>query len=151
MPILPVNQVSALSPGAQLWICPDLQNSKWTVQIDWTLNHILTNSEPFVVRKQSQELKGLLFENQIVIQDLSTASQDMLVACSQQLPAQFVLVAPWNGQIQKWCLRIHEHWKNLNYPSLRVFLPKGVTTSECSREWQKISQHQDFTVVLDKE
>ena len=151
MPILPVNQVSALSSGADLWICPDLQNSKWTIQIDWYLNHIISKSDSYETPKLSQNMKGLLFENELVFHDISTPSVDLLIACSHQLPAQWLLVAPWNGQIQKWSQRLHEHWKKLNYPSMRLFLPKGITPSECSREWQKITDHQDFTVVLDKD
>lgn len=151
MPILPVNQVSALSSGADLWVCPDMQNSTWAIQIDWYLNHIISNSELHVTPKMSHDLKSLLFENELVFHDISSTNLDTLIACTQQLPAQWLLVAPWNGQIQKWLSRLQEHWKKLNYPTMRLFLPKGISTSECSREWQKLTDRQDFTVVLDKD
>jgi hypothetical protein len=151
VPILPVNKFTALSAGADLWIMPDRQNSHWTQEIDWYLNHIIQNSEKHPSQKMSQNVRGLLFENQIVLNDITSPNSDVLIAAQHQLPTQWVIMKPWNGQLNKWLVQINEHWKSLKYPSLRLFLPTGISVSECSREWQKISEIQDFSVVLDKD
>lgn len=151
MPILPVNQVAALSSGADLWVGPDINHSTWMRELDWNLNHIILEGEAHKPRKIDQEVRGLLFENQIVFQDISSPSSDSLFAAKHQLPTNWLVVVPWNGQLNKWLERVHNHWKSLQYPSLRLFLPKGVSVSETSREWQKVSSQQDFTVVLDKD
>lgn len=151
MPILPVNQVAALSSGADLWVGPDHNHSAWIREMDWFLNHIILKKDNHEVRKMDHEVRGLLFQNQIVFQDVVSPNSDLLVAASHQLPTQWLMIVPWNGQIEKWLAHVHNNWKNLKYPSLRLFLPKGVSVSECSRVWQKVSDHQDFTVVLDKE
>jgi hypothetical protein len=151
MPILPVNKLTALSAGAELWVLPDRQNSQWTRDIDWYMNHIILNSEKHQSQKMDQNVRGLLFENQIVWNDITSPNSDVLIAAHQQLPTLWVLMTPWNGQLNKWLDRIHDHWKSLKYPALRLFLPTGISVSECSREWQKVSEIQDFSVVLDKD
>jgi hypothetical protein len=151
VPILPVNKFTALSSGADLWIMPDRQNSRWTRDIDWYLNHIILSSEKHQPQKMNQNVRGLLFESQIVFNDITTPNSDVLIAAKTQLPALWVLMTPWNGQLNKWLSHIHSHWKSLKYPSLRLFLPTGISVSECAREWQKVSEIQDFSVVLDKD
>ncbi len=151
MPILPLNQLSALSSGAELWVCPDLSNSKWTQEIDWYLNHQIRKGTRHKLPVLGPEMKGLLYENQMAWTDISALSQVLLIATDLQLPNRWVMLVDWNGQLSKWCQQIVSHWKDLSYPSLRVFLPTGISTSEISREWQKLSDHQDLTVVLDKE
>lgn len=151
MPILPLNQLSALSAGADLWICPDLDHSKWTHEIDWSINHQIRKSEHHKMQVLGPEIKGLLYENQMALLDVPASSQDLMIATHMQLPNRWILITAWNGQLTKWCGHVVKQWERLQYPSLRLFLPHGVTTSEIARELQKLTDHQDLTVVLDKE
>lgn len=151
MPILPLNHLSAFSAGADLWVCPDVGNSKWTQELDWHLNHQIRKGVEHKLPALGPDVKGLLYENQMAWTDVSTPVQDLMIASNVQLPNRWVMIVPWNGQLRKWCQQIVKQWSNMQHPSLRLFLPKGVSTSELAREWQSLSEHQDLTVVLDKE
>jgi len=151
MPILPLNQLSAFSAGADLWVCPDIQNSKWTQELDWHLNHQIRKGVQHRMPSLGPEMKGLLYENQIAWTDVNAPTQDLLISTDIQLPNRWVLVVGWNGQLRKWCQQIVVQWSRMKHPSLRLFLPGGVSTSDLAREWQSLSEHQDLTVVLDKD
>lgn len=151
MPILPLNHLSAFSAGADLWICPDIGNSKWTQELDWHLNHQILKGTRHKIPVLGPDMKGLLYENQMAWTDVVTPYDDLLISTGLQLPNRAVMIVAWNGQLKKWCQHIVDQWSRMQYPSLRLFLPKGVSTSEVSREWQNLSDHQDLTVVLDKE
>jgi hypothetical protein len=149
MPILSLNHLSALSTGADLWICPDTMNSHWSVQLDWHLNHQIRKGLAHKTQVLDAEVKGLLYENQISWHDIQAATDSLMVACSFQLPARWTLVLPWNGQLQKWVQNVFQHWKNLGQPVFRLFLPQNIKMAEFSREWQKLTDFHDITVVLD--
>ena len=149
MPILSLNQLSALSTGADLWICPDTMNSHWAVEIDWQLNHQIRKGLAHKTQAMDAEVKGLLYENQISWNDIQAATNSLMIACSFQLPARWTLVLPWNGQLQKWVQSVFQHWKNLKEPTLRIFLPQNIAMADFSREWQKLSDFHDITIVLD--
>jgi hypothetical protein len=147
--ILSLNQLSALSPGADMWICPDLSNSHWAVDLDWHLNHQIRKGYNYNTPKLDAEVKGLLYENQMISTDIHAPTQNLMIASSVQLPARWVLVLPWNGQLQKWVQNVFQHWENLNKPTARIFLPQNIAMADFSRDWQKLSDYLDLTVVLD--
>lgn len=151
MPILSLNHLSALSAGADLWVCPDLQNSKWTQELDWHLNHQIRKGIRHKTPVLGPEIKGLLYENQLPWTDVAIASQDLLLPTTLQLPNRWVLVIGWNGNLKKWLQQVVGQWDHLQKPTVRLFLPKGVSNSDAAREWQNLSDHQDLTLVLDKE
>ncbi len=149
MAILSLNQLSALSPGADMWVCPDLLNSRWATQLDWHLNHQMRKGLAHKTQMLDANVKGLLYENQISWNDVQAHSENLMVACSLQLPARWVLVLPWNGQLQKWVQSIFQNWENLSKPQARIFLPQNIAMADFSRNWQKVSDYLDLTVVLD--
>ena len=149
MAILSLNQLSALSPGADMWICPDLLNSHWAVELDWHLNHQIIKGLAHKTQSLDAEVKGLLYENQMSWNDIQAGAENLMIASSFQLPARWVLVLPWNGQLQKWVQSVFQHWKSLGEPQARIFLPQNIAMADFSREWQKLSKYLDLTVVLD--
>lgn len=149
MAILSLNQLSALSPGADMWICPDLSNSHWSVELDWHLNHQIRKGFAHKTQSIAAEVKGLLYENQISWTDVQAGAENLMIASSFQLPARWVLVLPWNGQLQKWVQGVFQHWEKLGKPQARIFLPQNIALADFSRDWQKLSDFLDLTVVLD--
>lgn len=149
MAILSLNHLSALSPGADMWVCPDLSNSHWSVELDWHLNHQIRKGLEHKTQVLDASVKGLLYENQMSWNDIQAASDNLMIASSYQLPARWTLVIPWNGQLQKWVHSVFQHWENLGQPTARVFLPQNIAMADFSREWQKLSRYLDLTVVLD--
>lgn len=149
MQILALNQLSALSTGADLWVCPDITNSHWSAQLDWQLNHQIRKGQSYKTQVLDAEVKGLLYENQISWNDVSAISDNLLISSSFQLPSRWVLVIPWNGQLQKWVMSVVQHWEKIGKPSLRIFLPQNIALADFSREWQKATDYLGLTVVLD--
>lgn len=149
MAILSLNQLSALSPGADIWFCPDLLNSHWTQELDWHLNHQIRKGVAHKTQLLDAKVKGLLYENQMHWTDVQAANENLMVACSFQLPSRWVILLPWNGMLQKWVQAVFQHWEKLGKPSARVFLPQNIAMADFSREWQKLSDYLDLTVVLD--
>lgn len=149
MAILSLNQLSALSPGADMWICPDIGNSHWSVELDWHLNHQIRKGLSHKTQMLDAQVKGLLYENQMISTDIQATTTNLMVGSSFQLPARWVLVIPWNGQLQKWVQSVFQHWETLGKPTARIFLPQNIAMADFSREWQKLSNYLDLTVVLD--
>ncbi len=149
MSILSLNQLSSLSAGADLWICPDPLNSRWSAKIDWHLNHQIQKGLAYKTQPMGAEVKGLLYESQMSWSDIQAASDSLMIASSFQLPARWTLVLPWNGQLQKWVQLVFQHWKKLGQPQFRIFLPQNLATADFIREWQKLTDFHELTVVLD--
>lgn len=149
MDILSLNQLSALGPGADLWICADLANSKWTGELDWHLNHQIRKGLSHQSRQLSTDMTNLLQENQISWANIQAKDENLLVSSSVQLPARWVLVLPWKSQLGEWVQQAFEHWKSLGQPQVRFFLPQNIALAEFSREWRRLSDYFELTVVLD--
>jgi hypothetical protein len=144
-----LNQLSALTPGADLWICPDTQNSQWAQKLDWQLNHQIQKGLSHKTQVLDNQVKGLLYENQITWADVQAPHENLLISSSLQLPTRWVLVLLWNGQRAKWVGSVFSHWQQLQKPSLRVFLPQNLAQNEFAQEWQKLTDFVDLTMVLD--
>jgi hypothetical protein len=117
--------------------------------LDWHLNHQIRKGLAHTSKLIDTEMKGLLYENQIVCPDIQAASENLMVASSIQLPCRWVLVMTWNGQLQRWVQNVFQHWEKLGSPSTRVFLPQNIAVVDFSGAWQKFSNFSDLTVVLD--
>lgn len=144
-----LNKLSALTTGADLWICPDPQNSQWAQRLDWQLNHQIQKGLIHKTQVLDNQVKGLLYENQMSWSDVQATADNLLISSSYQLPARWVLVLPWNGQRTKWVSSVFSHWDQLQKPSLRVFLPHNLAQVEFAQEWQKLSDFVELTMVLD--
>jgi hypothetical protein len=147
--VIALNKMGAMKTGSDLWVCADPLNSTWSQKLDWQLNHQIQKGLAHKSQLLDNQVKGLLYQNQIRWQDLSAANDHLLILSSYQLPARWVLVVPWNGQLDKWIESGLQHWKQLQKPSLRFFLPQNVSKDDFAQSWQGQSDFVDLTVVLD--
>lgn len=145
-----LSQASAFNPGADLWIVPHLDKSHWTAQLDWYLNFQISKAS----RRESPHTSD--FVNQVVattgldkFQYSVPENAPLMISTEKLLPNKWVVVIPWNKNMGEWSSTISKIWGDLKEPSLRVFLPPGLSSSNFQQAWDQHHNLQDFTVVLD--
>lgn len=145
-----LSQASALNPGSDLWIVPDLEKSPWTAKLDWYLNFQVCRSSRHETLKLSEFITHVLEETETPKADIPLSNkQPLMIASESLLPSKWVVIMPWNEDMKSWASQIFKVWKDLNEPSLRIFLPPGQNTGNFQTAWQNHHPVQDFTVVLD--
>ncbi len=100
----------ALSKGVSLWVLPPPYQYPFSKKIDTYLQ--------FVFRKLPQDKQ----------------SQNLLCESSLHLPCQHTLFLPYSSSNQ-WVQQVLENWKNLQKPSLRIFLPQNMNQKELINHW----------------
>lgn len=137
-----VGSEEALLAGADLWVVADLAHSSWARKIDWYLNFQILRSETHRPARPSPELEQVLAQADLTYHDLApvetvdSPSSPLLVASSDRLPNHAVLVLPFDvRKARDWVVKIHEKWSRLDEPSLRVYLPAGMTEAEFASHW----------------
>lgn len=150
MAVSVLSQASALNPGSDLWIVPDLEKSQWTARLDWYLNFQVCKS----ARHQTQKLPGFINEvldeteiSKISVQSNSTAP--LMIPSEKLLPNKWVVILPWQGDLNTWTAKALEIWRSLKQPSIRVFLPPGQSTGNLQSVFQSENGLSDLTLVLD--
>ena len=98
----------ALSSGASLWILPPPHQYPFSKKIDTYLQ--------FVFRRLPEDKK----------------SQKILLESSAHLPCQHILFLPNSSQ---WIQEALDHWKNLQKPTLRIFLPNNMNEKDLTDHW----------------
>ncbi|MEK6773877.1 MAG: hypothetical protein AABY64_08045 [Bdellovibrionota bacterium] len=153
MPISILSPANAYNPGSDLWVFPELEESQWTQKVDWYLNfQILKNSQ-----RQSLELPKEILTTlnacELSPLDFNTSpeSASLLISSKMQLPNKWVVVAPGAKNFRTWVKHLHQLWTKMKEPSLRVFLPTGITGNSFVESWNLISSSQDLTLVLDSQ
>lgn len=144
-----LSQASALNPGAELWILPALEQSQWTARIDWYLNFQISKA----LRHQKAQTPDFIQEVQEATElppvDLSYVDSNLMIASSHHLPNKWVVVLPWNDNLESWSEEVAKVWNSLQKPSLRIFFPPKQSTGQFQMAWKNQSDFEDFTVVLD--
>lgn len=150
MSIKQLSQASAYNPGSSLWVMPNREKSKWTHKTDWYLNFQFSRSLKHTKEELSQDVIYILDQTDLTLtKKITTSKEQFLIPANLNLPCRWVLICPYKDNISDWCLKIKETWTSLTEPSLRIFLPTGLSSSEFSESWRAHSNFDDLTVVLD--
>ncbi|MEN0058147.1 MAG: hypothetical protein AAGB31_04885 [Bdellovibrio sp.] len=152
MAISVLSQASALNPGSDLWIVPDLQSSQWTARLDWYLNFQVCKSSRHIPLQTKMPLNEILAETELSFlhsESASSALSPLMIASEGLLPNKWVVIVPWQSELTPWTSSVFNIWQNLREPTLRIFLPPGQSTGNLQLVWQALHKVQDFTVVLD--
>ncbi len=95
---LPIS--NSFSKGSQLWIIQSPIHSKLSKKIDWYL--------------------------QCICKKQKNLSKPILASADPHLPCKQVLFLPFENQDPvKWMQKAYQCWKNLDTPSLKLFLPES--------------------------
>jgi hypothetical protein len=128
--------LTALSPGAQLWLIPPLETSAWSKRIDWYLGFQIRRALPHRRFEFGPELRQLIDAYEDPIPRVSrTEEAPLMVASSMQLPNHQTVMIPGSTQVAEWVRSCHRVWKGLDQPSTRVFLPLGLSPSAFKKAW----------------
>jgi hypothetical protein len=145
-----LSQASAFHPGSDLWILPELEKSHWTEQIDWYLNFQISRSGRHTLAALPEYLNEVLTETGLNLKKPAVSLQNpLMIASHSLLPNRWIVIIPWESDIEKWASQAFDIWQKLNRPSLRVFLPPGQNAGALLSSHQTPPDFQEFTVVLD--
>lgn len=136
-----ISHANLLSPGADLWVVPERKNSLLAQKLDWYLNFQIAKSAQHQSRPLPQRVTEILKKCALQNYDWIEQSKDSLMVLSNHVfPNRWVLVVRGSDDITAWLGDIFERWQKLNFPTLRIFLPK-----EASRgDFEKVSKKWEF-------
>ena len=107
-----VSSYRALCQGANLWILPlEPENFRFK-QINWRLRFLICS--PLEDRPPARPL---------------------LLSVEGGLPVRRILCLPKEKISENWPVSCHRHWKRLEKPSLRVFLPSSLDGRAFINHW----------------
>lgn len=141
---------AAVSAGADLWIVPDAESSRWTPRLDWYLNfQILRNS-----RHVSREVTNftLFVQKETGLDRIATPAiknAPLMINSQAFFPNKWVVMVPVANDFRAWVASLSKVWDDLKHPTLRVFLPTGQSTGSFFEAWKDHHTFEDFTVVPD--
>lgn len=144
-----LSAASAYNPGADLWILPSQKQSRWFNRVDWYLNFQLIKATRHHSPKIALELQDLTVECELPAVKIGNPPHRQMVYSPSLLPNKWVVVVEEGQDFHHWINEIHQIWKNLNEPSLRVFLPPDKTLGDFNKHWLQHSKNEDITIVLD--
>ncbi len=125
MPIKQLSYHTALTPGSDLWILSEKKYSFWTGKIDWYLNFQISRKFPHIGLSCDQ-IKKLTNEWELPHFKLNLTSENraLMIASESFLPNTKTVILPFiNRQLRHWIDEALKVWKNIEYPSLRLFFP----------------------------
>ncbi|HVK62673.1 MAG TPA: hypothetical protein VM432_14035 [Bdellovibrionales bacterium] len=132
-----VDQLEAFSPSSQVWLVPDLEHSEWTKKIDWYLNYQIKRSTPHTPALFSKELEEVIARSEFESPTVRLDPQaPMMIACEKLVPAAQTVVVPFKTDAD-WISTCHRVWVGLARPSVRIFLPRGMTMAGFTKVWPK--------------
>jgi hypothetical protein len=139
----------ALSAGAEVWVVPEIEKSGWTKRVDWALGFQIAKAEPHNTVVLSEALKALMDEVEFDLRPVRVAKDaPMMFATEGRLPNRMTLRILVSDTDKEWVRQTKSVWEGLKRPSLRVFLPIGMSPAEFSKVW---GDPQEVQLVADEE
>lgn len=150
MALTVLSQANSLNPGADLWIIPTLENSKSAQRLDWYMNFQITRSSLHQAPDLSADLKQILQNCRLPVANYKGEAQEKLMFDSSNLlPNRWLVMVSDSSNFQDWTEQISHIWTNLRKPTLRVFLPTGLSSGDFQKIWKQTQSFDDFSVVVD--
>lgn len=143
-----LTRMTAFSPGAKLWIVPDINHSSWSQKIDWEIGFQAARAQGYVAPETSPAIKEIANQLQMKIDDFrQPQTAPLLLASDKFLPNQMTVFVQVTKNKSDWIQVASEVWKKLNYPELRLFLPEGIDIKEFKSEWPNPGFEREITLV----
>lgn len=142
--------VSAFTPGSDLWLVPDVKNSRWTQKLDWYLNFQILRSQRQNPSETRNFTRYVQKETGLEVVDyLASKNAPLMITSCEFFPNKWVVVLPLHADFKTWVREAGAIWENLKEPTLRFFLPTGQSAGSFQKEWQARHNSTDYTLVLD--
>lgn len=132
-----LNQSTALLPGAELWVLPQYEESSWTSTIDWMMNFIILKNLRHQRSQMHNEMLHFIRDTSFPVSHIESEhnNKDMLLILSDKLtPNRWIIHNPVNAkqrqELKVWVKQITLAAKSLKALSMRVFIPKSVSSTE---------------------
>jgi hypothetical protein len=142
-----LNSTSAYTEGSSLWVLPNKECSSWCRNLDRYLDFQIATTLFHQPTQPSSTLQTIADENEIKIPECpKTDGQPILITSDKRLPNSHTLIITFRESFQAWLNDIAAVWSDLKRPSLRVFLPEGVSPEEFEAQWN--IRYGDTTITL---
>ncbi len=150
MNISKLESLSAFSPGSKLWVVADQKHSRWAEIIDWELGFQLTRADQHKDPIAGERLEEIVKACEMKVETPKTKdSSPLMVGSTKYLPNTYTVKIPYEGEKQSWIKNVTSVWANLNFPPVRIFLPKGIEFEEFKKHWASKDVAQEISVVLE--
>jgi hypothetical protein len=137
----------AFGQGAELWIVGDPETSPWARKIDWYLNLQIRRAKGHKALLRAEPLQKILSESEMELPEYYRSSEtSLLISSRDHLPSRCVLHIPINDP-NRWLSLALRAWTDLKEPTVRFFLPEGITEEQFESFWPK-HKHSGVSFVL---
>ena len=147
MSLTTLTKAKAFDAGSELWIVPEPEHSALARRVDWYLNFQLARARYHKTRDLSPELKNTLIQEEWPEFQYGDKGAPLMVAAQGYFPTQMVVQVPVQKTFKSWINGIKTTWKNLEQPTMRVFLPEGKTAEDFKADWDEAIEPHDLTLV----
>lgn len=146
-----LTQAGALTGGADSWFMPEPSKSSWARRIDWYISFQMARSQAHQSKKFSPELTQLMEQWDVPYpQHLAQGiSSPLLISSENFIPSQMLIMVPLNKEVSEWFKEIINLRHRLKNISIRVFLPRELTSSSAMDLWPHCEHEGDVTFVAD--
>jgi hypothetical protein len=153
MGIQSLSETMAFSPGSQLWIFPDPKVSHWARRMDWYLNFQLARAECHHPPVLEAGLLQLLREEELAPPTtMANSKAPLLISSHHRLPSAQTVEIPYANDFNDWLTAAAQIWRDLDKPTLRLFLPQGASPSQAEALWPEAkAKNRAITVVADSQ
>lgn len=154
-----LSQSGALGLGADLWILPDRDHSRWTKKLDWYLNFMiahLTNKLAKGFRQPAPALLEIAARHEVPLPTIKVSeSAPVLISSAGMLPPNHLVLLPISALdesgIHQWINTIFKIAKNLRQPNCRIFLPTGINPTDVQFFCSTKEEADQATIVPDRD
>ena len=150
MAIIVLSSNQAYNPGADLWIVPNFENSKISINIDWYNNFLLGKTSRRTTQNLSAELENVIAETELKLNSPKAPTKSpIMIASDLSLPNRWTVMLAFDQDIRSWCKEIQKLYFDLKKPSMRIFLPSNLGINEFMEAWRLVSSDEDFSIVVE--
>ncbi len=148
MPVI-LNAAHAFDSGDDLWILPLDLESPWYQRLNWLTNFSLTTNELHSRPKLHPWLVKILETCDIPAPEIPV-TEPLLVPISPWLPSEWLVLVPYSVHHEILFIQsIGKIWKQLQEPSLRLFLPPSITLQEWESLWVQHNLPLEVSLVFE--
>lgn len=131
-----LSKAAAFNPGSELWLLPELEQSRWTQLVDWYLNFIISRAHKYTTPSLSPKLQSIIETYKLPLQPIKPGkSVPMLFSSEGRLPSRQTIILKYHDSMEEWLDKSSNIWQKLNRPRLRIFLPDDISEKDFNKLW----------------